>query len=487
MHLPEIDIEQQLMDAPTQVAAINEPAGLESDESLPNIAGYQILRELGRGGMGVVYLAKQLSLDRMVALKTIQRRSEEGFAELLMSEAQIVGKLNHPAIVPIYEANTTGNVWYFSMGLVKGDDLAHRLAKGVLHTEQVVRMASDLCDALDHAHQQNVLHLDIKPANILLDATGSPKLTDFGLSAIHASKFADKKIVGTPQFMSPEQALGSIGEVSTTSDIYSLGAVIYAAIVGRPPIVSANSEDLLLKVISQPPTPMRQFGLRIPRPLEAIINKCLQKKPQQRYQTARELKEDLQAYAAGQPVKARPPSVWASLEYQLRRHILAASVSGSAALVLLLLVSVVMARSWSQSTQIFELQNENDRLKQLAALQNELTHGRLQQKDVAVKLAETGDLDRAAFFAAQAIQQSPNIDTLDRQKLLDIVKRYAERFPTRTGVEETAEELVARVVAEGELQQSTALSDQTKSPNPNMVPKNTQHDNLLHENSGAQP
>lgn len=462
MNLPTIENKQQLLDAPTVVtpSAGAAEASCEADDVLPVVAGYQIIRELGRGGMGVVYLAKQLSLDRMVALKTIQPRSDEGFAKLLMSEAQIVGSLDHPAIVPIYEANTSGEVWYFSMGLVKGDDLAHRLAKGVLNADQVVRLASELCDALDHAHQQNVLHLDIKPANILLDAFGNPKLTDFGLSAIHAAEFADKQVVGTPQFMSPEQALSSLGEISPASDIYSLGAVMYATLVGRPPIVSANSEDLLLRVISQPPTSLRQFGLRIPRPLEAIVNKCLQKKPQQRYQSARELKEDLQAFASGQPVKARPPSVWSSFEYQLRRHILAASVSGSAALLLLLLVAVVIVRTWTMSTQIFELENENDRLTKVVALQRELTQGRLEQKDVAVKLDENGDLDRAAFFAAEVLQQNPSIASEDQQKLLSIVKKYAERHSAKAGVTESTTTLVARVVAEGELRQASALADE---------------------------
>ncbi len=482
-----IDNRNDLLDAPTQAAIANAQvdANLEADDELPTIAGYEIVRELGRGGMGVVYLAKQMSLDRFVALKTIQPRSDEGFSELLMSEAHIVGKLNHPAIVPIYEANTTGAVWYFSMGLVKGDDLAHRLAKGVLSIEQVVRLASELCDALEHAHQQNVLHLDIKPANILLDLAENPKLTDFGLSAIHASQFADKQIVGTPQFMSPEQALGSMADVSPASDVYSLGAVMYTALVGRPPIVSADPQDLLLKVISQPPTPLRQFGVRVPRPLEAILLKCLHKKPQQRYQSAAELKEDLQAFACGQPVKARPPSVWSTLDYQLRRHVLAASVSGSAALVLLLLVGVIIARSWSQTNQIFELETENDRLKQLVALQLEMTRGRLEQKEVAVKLAENGDLDHAAFFAAEAIQKNSDIAEKEREQLLAIVQDYAERYPAKNGAKESAEELVARIVSDGESRQSAVLTEKSDKNEAKIEANKDQLDTNPPEDAGA--
>ncbi len=465
MNLPAIENKQQPLEALTVVPSSDQSSesACDSDDLLPTIPGYQVIREIGRGGMGVVYLAKQLSLERMVALKTIQPRSDAGFAKLLMSEAQIVGSLNHPAIVPIYEANTAGQVWYFSMGLVKGDDLAHRLARGVLNSEQVVRLACELCDAIEHAHHHNVLHLDIKPANILLDASGNPKLTDFGLSAMRASEFAEKQVIGTPQFMSPEQALSSLGEASPASDIYSLGAVMYAALVGRPPIVSANTEDLLLRVISQPPTSLRQFGLRIPRPLEAIVNKCLQKKPQLRYQSARELKEDLIAFTSGQPVKARPPSVWASFEYQLRRHVLAASVSGSAALLLLLMVAVVIVRTWSQSAQIFELENENDRLKRVVALQRELTQGRLEQKDVAVKLDENGDLDRAAFFAAEALQQNPNIAPKDQLRLLGIVQKYGERHPANVDVAESAQALVARVIAEGEIRQAAVLTGENSN------------------------
>ena len=481
-------LKANVLDAPTMVVThgVAEPES-EIEDPLPEIAGYQILRVLGQGGMGVVYLARQLSLNRLVALKTIQPRSEEGFAELLMSEAHIVGKLDHPAIVPIYEASTTGNVWYFSMGLVKGDDLAHQLAKGVLSAGQVVRMARELCDALDHAHQQNVLHLDIKPANILLDSNARPKLTDFGLSAIHANKFADKQIIGTPQFMSPEQAMGSTSDVSPASDIYSLGAVLYTAIVGRPPIVSASADDLLFKVISQPPTPLRQFGLRVPRPLEAIILKCLQKKPGLRYQSATELKEDLDAFTSGQPVKARPPSIWSSFEYLLQRHVLAASVSGSVVLILLLLACVMIARSWSQSNQMVELLNENDRLKQVVALQRELNRGRLEQKDIAVKLLESGDLDRAAFFAAEALQQETGLADEEHQKLMDIIEKYAERFPASIDSQESSSQLIDRIVAEGELRQAEFLSDRDANSKADAVQQKHQDKKTSHEKPGVQP
>lgn len=446
---------ENTLDLPTQVSACCPGLGnyFLVDSQLPSIAGYEIVREIGRGGMGVVYLAKQLSLNRLVALKSIVPRSGAEFSELLISEAQIVGKLNHAAIVPIYEASMTGAIWYFSMGLVAGEDLAHRLARGVLSVRQVTSIATTICDALEHAHQNGVLHLDIKPGNILLDVTDAPKLTDFGLAAIHANRIRtndnSKQSTFTPQFMSPEQALGAT-EVSAASDIYSLGAVMYAALVGRPPIVSANYEDLVLRVISQSPSSLRQFGLRIPRPLDAIILKCLQKNPSQRYASALDLKNDLLAFASGQPVSARPTSLLANLEYQLRRHVLAASVSGSAVLLLLVLASMIVLRSWSQSTQIIALQTDNDRLHRLVALQYQLMRGRTNQDSIAIQLAASGDLDRAAFYAAEAIESGQVMDDKVIADLLAIVANYSERHPSSSRDVESQEQLIARVVTESE-------------------------------------
>ena len=446
---------ENALDLPTQASACCPGLGdyFSSNSQLPSIEGYEIVREIGRGGMGVVYLAKQLSLNRLVALKSIVPRSGVEFSELLISEAQIVGKLNHAAIVPIYEASTTGAIWFFSMGLVAGEDLAHRLARGVLSARQVTSIATTICDALEHAHQNGVLHLDIKPGNILLDVTDAPKLTDFGLAAIHANRIGtndnSKQSACTPQFMSPEQALGAT-ELSAASDIYSLGAVMYASLVGRPPIVSANHDDLIMKIISQPPTPLRQFGLRVPRPLEAIILKCLHKTPSQRYRSAPELKNDLLAFACGQPVSARPPSLLATLEYQLRRHILAASVSGTAVLLLLVLASMIVVRSWSQATQINDLQTDNDRLHRLVALQYQLMRGRTNQDSIAIQLAASGDRDRAAFYAAEAIQSGQAFDDKVIADRVAIVSSYAARHPSNSNAVESHEQLIARVVAESE-------------------------------------
>ena len=195
---------------------------------------------------------------------------------------------------------------------------------------------------------------------------------------------------------------------------------------------------------------LRQFGLRIPRPLDAIILKCLQKNPSQRYASALDLKNDLLAFASGQPVSARPTSLLANLEYQLRRHVLAASVSGSAVLLLLVLASMIVLRSWSQSTQIIALQTDNDRLHRLVALQYQLMRGRTNQDSVAIQLAASGDLDRAAFYAAEAIESGQVMDDKVIADLLAIVANYSERHPSSSRDVESQEQLIARVVAESE-------------------------------------
>ncbi len=417
-----------------------------SSTPIPRIPGYELLREIGRGGMGVVYLARQLSINRLVAIKTIDAGDNEEFARLLASEAEIVGKLNHPSIVPVYEASVAGNVWYYSMGLVQGRDLAKTIADGVLKSEEVTRLGVALCDALEHAHALNVLHLDIKPANILLDSSGKSLLTDFGLSAIHGSRFNEHAVLGTPQFMSPEQALNNRADFSPQSDIYAVGAVLYAAIAGRPPIVSSDTNDLLFKVVSQPPPPLRELNPRAPRPLEAIIMKCLQKKPLQRYTSAAELRDDLLAFRQGQPIKARAPGVLSMLGYQLRRHVFAATLSGSAAVLLLLLVGLVFLRTWSQANDIESLQTENDRLGRLVTLQTELMRGRIKRDSFAVQLAQRGDLRRSALFAALTLLEVEESNA--PPELMQIIDRYSELSPSNEAGKETYRARLARIIRE---------------------------------------
>lgn len=416
------------------------PAGLDIHRAIC-FEGYEVLREIGRGGMGVVYLARQTSLDRLVAIKTfISQDLQDTRGDLLKKEARLVSRLDHPAIVPVYEVNIDASPAYFSMAYVSGENLAASISRQVLGAEATARLGERIADALNHAHHANVLHLDIKPANVLLDSKGDPKLTDFGLAALLDAPEECNGIVGTPQFMSPEQALGKNQELTVASDIYSLGAVLYACLVGRPPIVASDKGDLILRIVSQPPVPLARFGLRVPRPLEAIVLKCLGKDPRQRYSSAEELRDDLNRFLSGDPVQARAPGVWAMLGYYLRRHVLATSVSGSVVLLLLAMVGWMTIQFVSQNRELVVLRESSIQASQTLDIYERLIESAVAKSsaeanpkisafdaycDIAHQLYAAGDRLRAARYAALSIQVDGNRGSKDAI-ILEIIESFAE-------------------------------------------------------------
>ncbi|MEZ6136555.1 MAG: serine/threonine-protein kinase [Pirellulaceae bacterium] len=413
------------LDAPTVIGAE------VCADWFPDIEGYQLLRELGRGGMGQVYLARHLKLNRLVALKTISGANRD-LEEVLVAEAQIAAKLEHPAIVPVYEVQTSGSALFFSMGYVAGEDLARRVSRKVLSVDETVSLGLVLCEALQHAHDQGILHLDLKPANILLDGAENPKIADFGLSAFYDVQRGAQGL-GTPQFMSPEQILNRGDSLTPAADIYSLGAVLYTVLAGRPPIIAADSETLLHRVIAQPPPSLREFGIRVPPELEAIILHCLHKQPQSRYQSAKDLQADLVALTRGEPVQARPPSFLSWIAYQTRRHLLAASVSGSAVLLLLLLISWVIVRFVAQSWELDQAREEASRLSRERLIWEQRIATSLTAKQnnelkfaVAKELAEyhaaDGNPAVAAQYAAQALLTLPREQRSEPEQLVALVR-----------------------------------------------------------------
>lgn len=283
--------------------------------------GYELLEELGRGGMGVVYRARQPQLDRTVALKMVLRGPLASVEELsrLRSEAAAAARLDHPAIVPVYEVGEHEGQAYFSMQLIEGQTLSARLAEGPLPPRQAAELLREVACAIHVAHQAGVLHRDIKPSNILIDAAGRPHITDFGLAKrvpglsggddSYAATMAESltrsgAILGTPAYMAPEQAAGGRGELKPASDVYSLGAVLYQMLTGRPPLVAATPLETVMLVLEQDPVPPRLLNPRVDRELEWIALKCLQKPPELRYASAESLANDLAAYLAGDPVSA---------------------------------------------------------------------------------------------------------------------------------------------------------------------------------------
>jgi tetratricopeptide (TPR) repeat protein len=293
---------------------------------LPVLAGYEVLALLGEGGMGVVYRARHLALNRTVALKMIKGGALVGSeaVQRFHSEAQAVARLQHPNIVQIHEIGEQGGLPYFTLEYCAGGSLARKLDGTPLPAREAAGVVQTLAWAMEAAHEGHVLHRDLKPANILLsssrDAESSErsapvlheytlKITDFGLAkqldapAQHTQSGA---IVGTPSYMAPEQARGDHEVVGPQADVYALGAILYELLTGRPPFKAATSLDTVLQVLHDEPVPVRRLQPKVPRDLETICLKCLEKEPRRRYASAAELAEDLRRFQAGEPVRARP-------------------------------------------------------------------------------------------------------------------------------------------------------------------------------------
>ena len=273
--------------------------------------GYEILAELGRGGMGIVYQARQIALNRLVALKVIKSAEFASTAELIrfQNEAEAVAQLDHPHIVPIYEVGQRAGQRFFSMKLVPGSSLDKRLGDFVADVAASARLVATVAEAIHHAHERGILHRDLKPANILLDERGQPHVTDFGLArqiATESGLTHSGNPVGTPAYMSPEQVRGERGSFTTATDVYGLGSIFYALLTGQAPFVGSSLAETLDKVRGDPPEPPAQVNARVPRDLEIICLKCLEKDPQRRYPSARALADDLNRWLGGEPIEARP-------------------------------------------------------------------------------------------------------------------------------------------------------------------------------------
>ena len=276
---------------------------------------YEIIREVARGGMGVVFLANQMSLNRKVALKMILggQLADESEVRRFHTEAEAAAHLDHPGIVPIFEVGQHEGQHYYSMGFVDGESLAHRLAGGPLPSREAAAILASVAEAIDYAHRRGVIHRDLKPSNILIDAGGHPRLTDFGLAKKvegNSDLTASGQIMGTPSYMPPEQAGGRRGAVGPAADIYALGATLYCAVTGRPPFQAASPIDTLLQVIADEPVPPRRLNATVDRDIETICLKCLKKDPARRYASAAELAEDLRRYLAGEPIRRGPSDRW---------------------------------------------------------------------------------------------------------------------------------------------------------------------------------
>jgi WD40 repeat protein/tRNA A-37 threonylcarbamoyl transferase component Bud32 len=330
--------------------------GLEAPASAPcprRVGDYELLEPIGQGGMGVIYKARQLRLQRLVAVKMIRPDRLTSAADVLRfrSEAEAAASLDHPNIVPIYEVGEHEGEHFFSMKLLEGGSLDRRLPGLSADPAACAGVVATVARAVHYAHQRGLLHRDLKPANILLDARGRPHVTDFGLAkrltragleAGEASLTQQGMIVGTPNYMAPEQAAPK-GGVSTAADVYSLGAILYELLTGRPPFRAETPLDTIRQLLEREPAPPRSLNRRVDRDLETVCLKCLHKEPGKRYASAEALADDLRRFRQGEPIRARPVGRRERLLKWVRRR---PALAALAALLVLVFLAGFAGVSW---------------------------------------------------------------------------------------------------------------------------------------------
>jgi WD40 repeat protein len=282
---------------------------------LPLVPGYEILGEVNRGGMGIVYRARQIALNRIVALKMLRggEDADPDRRSRFRAEAAAVARLQHPHIVQIYEIGEQAGGPYLALEYVDGGNLARKLAGTPQPSRPAAELLATLARAMHAAHRSGIVHRDLKPANVLLTAEDSPKITDFGLVKrldVALDQTRTGLVLGTPSYMAPEQALGHNKEVGPAADVYALGAILYEMLTGRPPFQGEDMLRTLQQVVESDPVPPRLLQPRVPRDLETICLKCLRKDPLKRYADAAALADDLDRFLDGQPIRARPVAAW---------------------------------------------------------------------------------------------------------------------------------------------------------------------------------
>lgn len=345
-------------------------------EKLRYFGNYELLDEIARGGMGVVYRARQSLLNRVVALKMIRsgQLATPADVQRFQSEAEAAAQLEHAGIVPIIEVGQHEGLYYYTMGFVDGPSLSQALTDGPLAARDAAEILRRVADAVDYAHSKGVIHRDLKPGNILIDASGLPKVTDFGLAKRlrgDSDLTVTGQVIGTPSYMPPEQAAGLAGAVTASADVYALGAVLYAMLTGRPPFQADNPVDTLRQVIDRDPVAPRALNPDIPRDLETICLKCLSKSAAKRYGTARELADELGRFLDGKPILARPVGSFERCLRWCRRQPAFASAIGIAVGLLVAVTGVSTVAYWREShhNQVTQkaLKSESEALRQSQA------------------------------------------------------------------------------------------------------------------------
>jgi serine/threonine-protein kinase len=416
------------------------PAGMA------RIGDYEIDGELGRGGMGVVYRARHSKLGRLVAIKMILAgpHADEAALARFRVEGQAVARLQHPGIVQIYELGEHDGLAYFVLEYVAGKSLLQRIVKELPTPAEAARLVEQLSRTMQHAHDQGILHRDLKPANVLLTPAGDPKVSDFGLAKsleTDSAATASGTVLGTPSYMSPEQARGVVSELTPATDQYSLGAILYHLLTGRAPFVAANPVDTLLQVMHEEPVAPRQLSPKTPADLETICLKALAKEPARRYGSCRELADDLARFQANEPIVARSVSRTERLWRWCRRNPRIAIPTAASVQLFLLAFAAMAISSVVLSNLNSKLQAQTTAAQNAKTLAEKETERANQERNTANEARQLAD-DRADVLIQAAgdnfreidkqIGRTPHLQPLKREIVLTTA-RSLEKLPKMTG------------------------------------------------------
>jgi eukaryotic-like serine/threonine-protein kinase len=395
------------------------------------IGDYELLKEIARGGMGVVYKARQVSLNRVVALKMILagRLASETDVQRFKREAEAAASLDHPNILPIYEVGEHEGHQYFSMKLVEGGSLATRLADFRDWPRDASQLVSAVARAVHYAHQRGILHRDLKPSNILIDKDGTPYVTDFGLAkkvdAGH-SRTRTGAVLGTPAYMAPEQARGEKG-LSVAADVYSIGAILYEGLTGRPPFRGDTVLDILRQVTDRDPDHPHSVNPDADRDLAVIALKCLEKDPARRYPGAAPLADDLDRWRNGEPIEARPATHRERVVKWARRNPLGAALVGLGAFASVAILGLLIVALEQTSRAI---RREADAVEQTRIAEQRLWDATFEQAR-AERLS--GNRWRALELVAEAARSkvTPELEREAGQAVTAFGLRLVSRTPGR--------------------------------------------------------
>jgi hypothetical protein len=348
---------------PTHMQPHGPVLSVDFEDNRTSFPGYELLEELGRGGMGVVYKARHLGLDRIVALKVVRKGSHSEGLQRFLREAQALAALQHPNVVQVFDSGEHQDLPFCVMEYVEGGSLAQRLNEGPLPAKDAARLVEQIAHGIQAVHEKGIIHRDLKPGNILLqmrfttenteNTEKKPKVTDFGLAKRIESESGlthSGAVMGTPSYMAPEQAEGLVHDIGSATDVYGLGAILYECLTGRPPFRAANIFETLVQVRSQEPVAVRHLQPKCPRDLETICHKCLRKEANRRYRTVAALADDLQRFLTGRAIRARPVGLLQRAVKWARRRPTAASLTGL--LVALTFSGVIWGWQWHRQQSL---------------------------------------------------------------------------------------------------------------------------------------